>query len=284
MLAIVATVALLAGLIALFAWSPWVKPSEAEWLGTYEAWYEGVEASLASGASVSRATCESTFDERVGTPPRERLEPVAAAARRACAALSPAGWDAAEADVVRALLVVHGELLPPRVRPDLGEIAKTTVAVQPQVYCWRPEAWATFLQHHALVRGGEEVSLRGVADAARNRIDLDPGVCGILGQYLRRNRPTPLSYQNFELAEALTVLTHQAEHLADPSASEQEVECYAVQHVRPLVGEAWGARFAHEIALHAWEISYTQLPPAFRSLECRNGGRLDRNPRSSAWP
>ena len=93
-----------------------------------------------------------------------------------------------------------------------------------------------------------------------------------------------MTYQNFELAEALAVLTHQAEHLKAPSAAEAAVECYAVQHVRPLVREAWGASFAHEIALHAWELSYLQLPPHFRTRECRNSGRLDRNPSSNAWP
>ena len=57
-----------------------------------------------------------------------------------------------------------------------------------------------------------------------------------------------------------------------------------MQHVRPLVDDAWGPAFANEIALHAWEISYAQLPPAFRTPECRNGRSLDRNPCSDAWP
>jgi hypothetical protein len=271
------------GLIALFAWSPWVRPTEAEWLGAYEAWSDGVEASLGTGATPSRASCEATYDEEVGDPPGERLRSLAAAARAGCAALSPAGWDEAEAEVVRALVVADGELLPPRRRRDLAEVARG-VGVRPTVYCWQPEAWAPFLANYAIVRGGEEASLKGIADQARNRIDLDPGVCAILDQYLQRVRPAPLSYQNFELAEALAILMHQAEHLKDPTASEVEVECYAMQHVRPLVDDAWGARFASEIALHAWEIGYAQIPPVLRSPECRNGRSLDRNPGSSAWP
>lgn len=284
MLAILATVAVLAGLVALFAWSPWVKPSEADWLVSYETWSDGIAATLASGASVSRTTCETTFDEAVGDPPRERLAVASTAARAGCATLSEDGWDEAEAGVVRELMTVHGALLPPRKRRDLSDIVRSSVGVRPDVYCWQPEAWATFLEQYALIRGGEDVSLKGIADRTRNRIDLDPGVCAILDQYLRRNRPTPLSYQNFELAEALTVLTHQAEHLEDPEASDAEVECYAVQHVRPLVEEAWGTRVANEIALHAWEISYLNLPPAFRTPDCRNGKALDRHPGSNAWP
>ena len=60
--------------------------------------------------------------------------------------------------------------------------------------------------------------------------------------------------------------------------------CNAVQHMRPLVRDAWGPGFAQEIALHAWELSYLQVPPHFQAAECRNGGQLDRMPSSEAWP
>ena len=93
-------------------------------------------------------------------------------------------------------------------------------------------------EQYAIVRGGEETSLKGIADNARNRIDLDPAVCTALRFYLRRMRPNSLSYENFEMADALMVVTHQAEHLKAPTASEAEVECDAVQHVRPLVRAA----------------------------------------------
>lgn len=285
MLAILGVVAVLAGLIGLFAWSPWVKPTEVEWLGAYEAWSAEIEDALQAGFIMPRAACEASYDDEVGDPPNARLEPVSAAARRGCADLSRAGLHDAEVDVVRALMGVHGDLLPPRQRRDFSEIASASVGVRSKVYCWQPDAWAPFSQHYEVVRGGEEASLKGIVDRGRSRIDLDPGVCATLGRYLRGIRPSPLTYQNFELAEALSVLTHQAEHLNAPSASEVDVECYAVQHVRPLVRAAgWGADFAREIALHAWQISYTQLPAQFRTAACRNGGRLDRNPSSNAWP
>ena len=186
---------------------------------------------------------------------------------------------------MRALIDAHDDLLPPRRRRDISDIAGSSVGVRPDVYCWQAAGWEPFFELYAIVRGGEETSLKGIADSARNRIDLDPGVCAWLRWYLRRMRPTSLSYENFEIAEALMVLTHQAEHLKTPSASEAEVECYAVQHVRPLVRAAgWGAEYATEMALQAWELSYQRLPQAFRSSACRDGGPLDRNPRSSAWP
>jgi hypothetical protein len=234
---------------------------------------------------LSRTDCESTFDEDVGEPPQEQLQPVAAAARRGCATLSPAGWRNGKAGVVGALIDAHDDDMPPRRRRDLSDIVSSSVGLRPDVYCWQSAGWAPFLEQYAIVRGGEEASLKGIADGTRNRIELDPGVCAGLRWYLGRLRPDPLSYENFEMAEALMVLTHQAEHLKAPSASEPEVECYAVQHVRPLVRAAgWGAGYATELALQAWELSYQQLPQQFRTPACRNGGPLDRNPRSSAWP
>jgi hypothetical protein len=277
--------ALMAALIALFFWSPWEGPTELDWLSSYEAWSEGVEASLQAGTAVSRASCESTFDDRVGDPPSERLKPASQAVRRGCAEISPEGWQGAQADVMRALIDTHSAVAPPRYRPDFSELANSSVGVEAKVYCWRPEGWAPFLEHYAVVRGDDETRLKGVADPARSRIDLEPGVCAALGRYERRIRPLEISYQNFELAEALVVLTHQAEHLKSPSASEAEVECYAVQHVRPLIRAAgWGPGFQTEIALHAWDLGYTQLPPHFRTPACRNKGPLDRHPSSNVWP
>jgi hypothetical protein len=261
-----------------------VQPTESEWLSTYEAWSDGIAASLDDGLTVSRVTCETTFDDEVGNPPKERLQRLSDTARRGCAALSRGGWRAADAEVVRSLMAAHGDLMPTRPQRDLSEIVNASVGERPDVYCWRPEAWPPFAEHYAIVRGGEEATLKGIADTAENRIDLDPGICAALGRYLQRERPSPVTYQNFELAEALEVLTHEAEHLKAPSTSEAAVVCHAVQHVRPLVRKAWGPSFAQEIALHAWELSYLQLPPHFHAAECRNSGQLDRMPSSKAWP
>lgn len=280
-----ATVVIVAALIALFAWSPWVKPTEAEWLGAYEAWSDENLAALAQGRTIFPAACDAAFDEQVGDPPSERLDEAATAARSSCGATSPAAWRARETDVVRALMAVHAEELSPRQRPDLTAIARSQVGVAPDVYCWRALSWADLAPQYAILREGEEVSLRGIVDPRRNRIDLDPGICATLNNYLRGIRPLTLSSQYLELAEALSVLTHQAEHLKAPGAAEAEIECYALQHVRPLVAAAgWEEEITTEVALQAWEIAYPRVPPHFRTRACRNGGPLDRDPRSSEWP
>jgi hypothetical protein len=270
--------------IGLFAWEPWAEPTEVEWLGTYRAWSDELDESLAAGLDVSRADCEKGFDDAVGEPSQEAVQPAAAAARRACATPTQAGVEGGRAAVVRTLMETHDDVAPPRRRRDLEAIVRTAVGVQPEVYCWQPAGWAAFFEQYATVRGGQETSLGGIADRERNRIDLDPATCASLAFYVRRVRPTALSYENFEMAEGLTVLTHQAEHLKEPSTPEAAVECYAIQHVRPLVRAVWDAAYANTLATQEWELSYQQLPPPFRTPACRDGGRLDRNPGSSAWP
>ena len=140
-------------MIGLFAWSPWKEATEVEWLGGYRVWSDGVAAALETGLVMSRTDCESTFDDDVGGPPQERLQPVAAAARRGCAALTPVGWRNGKADVVRALIDANDDDLPPRRRRDISEIAGSSVGVRPDVYCWQPAGWTPFSEQYAIVRG-----------------------------------------------------------------------------------------------------------------------------------
>ena len=91
-LAVVGTVAFMAAMIGLWFWAPWEKPTEIEWLVAYETWADGIDATYAAGGGLRSSLCESSYDEEVGSPPTERLEPVSVAALRGCATLSSASW------------------------------------------------------------------------------------------------------------------------------------------------------------------------------------------------
>lgn len=292
LLAILCAASLMAGLVGLFYWSPWKAPTDRGWLQAYEAWSEGIEGTLAFGDPGTRPACESQFDETVGDPPGERLDQAAAVARRGCVSLTNDGWRAAQADVVRTILELHAmaalpeSLVPePQRRPAFSALASPVAGRDVKVYCWPAERWGRFVDEYAILRADDEISLKGIADEARDRIDLEPGVCSSLRQYVRRIRPIEISFENFRMAEAIVVLTHQAEHLRSPSTAELLVECYAVQHVRPFIRAAeWDTAYQSELARQAWELGYTQLPPQLQEPECRNGGPLDRHPASDDWP
>jgi hypothetical protein len=282
---VLGALALMAGLIALFHWSPWERPSEVDWLVSYEEWSERTESSLMAGLDIARATCESEFDDEVGGPPTDRMQPAAEAARRGCGSLTPDGWRRAQSEFVRAVRDVHAAEAPPTEAQAFSALARSITGSDAKVSCWSPLGWAQFFEHYALLRGDDEISLRGVADLTDRRIDVEPGVCAGLQRHVARNRPPELSGENLRLARALIVLAHHAGHLESPSASEPELECHAVQQVRPLMLErGWDPDYVREIALQAWQLHYTQLPPQARTPECRDGGPLDRNPASDAWP
>ena len=38
------------------------------------------------------------------------------------------------------------------------------------------------------------------------------------------------------------------------------------------------------MALLAWDLGYPNLPPEYQTERCRNGGPLDLDPESNAWP
>jgi hypothetical protein len=124
----------------------------------------------------------------------------------------------------------------------------------------------------------------GYADRNR-RVHLRGDVCQTLARFYGSDYAPALNFKRAELAEALVVLAHEAEHQHDFSSSEAEVECYAVQHVRGLVRDRGRSRaFAASIAAFAWDVSYLRNDPVYGTARCRDGGPLDLRPRSSFWP
>jgi hypothetical protein len=94
-----------------------------------------------------------------------------------------------------------------------------------------------------------------------------------------------VSTQAYTLAEALVLLAHEAEHLRTPDAEEDVVECHALQRVRGLVSDAgFGREYQSELALLAWDIGYPEQLEDYRTELCFDGGPLDLDRRSSAWP
>jgi hypothetical protein len=125
----------------------------------------------------------------------------------------------------------------------------------------------------------------GFADTNSNRAHLSSHVCRPLSRFVYGEYAPFGNTQSLELAEALVVFAHEAEHLYDPRASEARVECLAMQDVRELVIRSGRSRsYASEMAGLAYDIAYPGLDGTYKSRHCRDGGRLDRHPDSKVWP
>lgn len=264
---------LMAGLVGLFAWTPWDDERREREL----AWVERLADWQATYAGPRGRPCERRFHARVGTAPTRRLEAVATAARRTCR-----GWSSRA--VAGTLIEAHSEGADTVLEDDLSAIAASVAEGRARVHCWREEDWAPLAEHYALLFR-DEFWLAGLASPPLDRIDLAPSVCDPLRRFFRTRYSPLLNLQSYELAEAIVTLAHEAEHLRTPGESEAVVECHALQRVRALVKAAGRRRvYQDEMAGLAWEVGYPQQFADYRTSDCRDGGPLDLRSGSRVWP
>jgi hypothetical protein len=172
-----------------------------------------------------------------------------------------------------------------RIEPRLGRVASRIARRKVEVRCWSEDDWEVVSAELERFTGRNEWWPSGFAETNANRVHLAPEVCHPLTRFTYGSYAPFGNTASLELAEALVVFAHEAEHVYDPKASEARIECLAMQHVRGLVVRSGRSRsYANELAALAYEIAYPRLPPLYRSRHCRNGGRLDRHPDSAVWP
>jgi hypothetical protein len=114
-----------------------------------------------------------------------------------------------------------------------------------------------------------------------NFTDLDEETCSTLDRFAEGKTRRK---DEAEVARALHVLAHESSHLAGVR-DEAAADCFGLQRTALVAQElgadpAAGERFAR-IALAERAVS---APPDYRSSECHDGGALDLDPGSSAWP
>jgi hypothetical protein len=255
------------GALGLFAWAPWdsdTRERELEWLEDYASWSE-------------QADC-SSFDAVVGASPSERLRPLARVARERC------GADDLKWEIRSVLIESHSASAPTTNEPALARAVEPLVREHVRVHCWREEDWTPLAEDlNAVAR--DEFWLAGFADPSTGRIHLAHVVCEPLRRFFKTPYAPYLNQQSLDLAQALTTLAHEAEHIRDPAAAEAVVECRAVQRVRDLVlAEGRSRGYAGELAALSWDVSYPLNLPEYRTEQCRDGGPLDEHPESSVWP
>jgi hypothetical protein len=114
-----------------------------------------------------------------------------------------------------------------------------------------------------------------------NFTDLDEDTCKTLDRFAD-GKTGPGDER--DVARALHVLAHESSHLAGVR-DEAAADCYGLQRTA-VVAEGLGAdpAEAQRLALIALEERAVTAPPEYRSPECHDGGALDLDPTSSAWP
>jgi hypothetical protein len=165
------------------------------------------------------------------------------------------------------LKVPHNDPTPLESR--LGEIASLVAGRPVEVRC---EEVST----GTIEEPGGIVQFKGDAPADYTRIR--PDVCTAILRFIRAPDAPRL-----DSAVALKVLAHESFHLRGIKV-EAVAECYAMQAV-PRVARALGGAEpdAQEMASAVYDLTYSGMPPLYRSPDCRPGGPLDRHP-GGGWP
>lgn len=153
-----------------------------------------------------------------------------------------------------------------------------------EVRCWSAEDWGR-LSDEIVTAGGFPLTLgSGYVSSDHERINLGPDACAQLALLVYRKVWPRVLRNRFALAQAVAILSHEAQHIAGFWA-EHVAECYGQQRIAPLA-RLLGVTVerARVLANVAWRYTYPALPATYRSVQCRNGGKLDLHPRSNVWP
>jgi hypothetical protein len=123
----------------------------------------------------------------------------------------------------------------------------------------------------------------GFAGRGGTRVNLGPEVCrGLTGLAYTARRPSDEAGQLL-LASAVVTLSHESQHSKGIS-EEFAAECSAIQLANGSATKL-GASPAYAAALvRAYWRHYGEELSAYRSSECRKGGKLDLGLIDSIWP
>lgn len=185
---------------------------------------------------------------------------------------------------VRSLPVIAGNSQESRIEPGFGRIASALAGKRLEVRCWSEADWQRLMrEERSYTRGKLDVDTLGFAGIGGARVNLGPAVCGALVQLAySRARPADDAAQLL-LASAVVTLSHEPQH--SKGISEEFIaECNAIQlagGTAMSLGASSG--YAAQLVRAYWR-HYDHELPAYRSAECRKGGKLDLGRISSIWP
>jgi hypothetical protein len=263
-------------------------------------------------------SCGQDFAAHVPPPPTERIAEAAALVEAACGHWARVAEDAmtavrnegdsAQGQTGQALRraasasMLVTEKLPPgeaqrlpirdakgkrsRINGRYGQVAGTLVETNVEVRCWAARDWRRVLREASLVHATRlrPAELYGYVGLGSRRVNLSSEICAQLDRLAYDGVQPEAFHERLLMSVAVGALAHESYHRAGVAA-EPAAECYGMQRLDEAA-RALGARpdYAAGLSRLAWE-TYDQLPRAYRSRECRDGGELDLDQASGApWP
>jgi hypothetical protein len=277
---------------------------------------DGPTMVLHSRALEPARSCAADLTAKVGPAPTQRMQPAFATFLEACAHLqrfhgaitlaiyqgrnSEIGKAQTQANRAARILLKADQMLPPgevrslpviagttqqsRVEPRFGRIASTLAGKRLEVRCWSAADWQLLMrEERSYTRGKLGAGTLGFAGIGGARVNLSVAVCnGLVALAYDRVRPTDEARQ-LMLAAAVVTLSHEAQH-SKGIADESVAECNAIQLANGTAIKL-GASLAYAAALvRTYWRHYGEELPAYRSAECREGGKLDLGRIESIWP
>jgi hypothetical protein len=293
----------------------WASAPELAWLRKLGAWDARLLSGLQRPSRDGARSCEADLSSRVGRAPSARLQRAFETFRRACAhvqrfdaSMTLAAAQGNAADVQRAqrearkasrALVQADQLLPPgevralpviagrstqsRIEPRFGLIAAALAGKPVEVRCWSAADWPRLMrEERSYTHGKLGADTLGFAAIGASRVNLAPAICNGLAALAYGGAPADDASRSL-LAAAVVTLSHEAQH-SKGVAREAVAECNAIQvaYATALkLGAAPG--YAASLVRAYWD-HYADELPAYRSVECRTGGKLDLGRADSIWP
>ncbi len=276
----------------------------------------GKTVGVLSRALEPAGSCAADLATKVGSPPTARLQRAFDTFRLACKHLqrfhgaitlaidhgqdSEIGKAQAEAKRAAGLLLTADQMLPPgevrslpviageaeqsRLDPRFGRVASALAGKQLEIRCWSDADWRHLTREESSYTHGKlGASTLGFAGIGGTRVNLGPAVCaGLDDLAYKRAHPTDEGGQ-LMLAAAVVTLSHEPQRSIG-IAEESVAECNAIQLANGTAIKL-GASPAYAAALvRTYWRHYGEELPAYRSSECRKGGKLDLGRADSIWP
>jgi hypothetical protein len=257
------------------------------------------QAAAPGGAKAKAALrdCGPIFRNSVGPAPTSRQRAAAQAILAACRDYRggdlAAGDRTLNASAAHIFLRSDGRALPrrggvttaSRVEPRFSSVAAALSGVPGTVVrCWSLPDWVSLIAERGAYTGGA-VNLRADGFVSEStRVNLAPRMCNRLVRFVYEGERPARGKAKLQLANTILTLGHETVHVA-PGGDEAVATCYGLQRMR-RAARLLGALpiYADGLAELAWTGLYPYGLAKYHSPECRDGGRLDLNPKSPVWP